>query len=637
MMLPIRSLRTLVGPTLVLAVALGSVFGAACASTPVEDDSIAASNLTNEELAKKSLQIMGAKGYAAPAEGKCQSCHDVKSKANLTKWKSAYDKTMATLTDPSLSTEKKLATLRRNPEDPTSSYSAHEVGILSAGVHLGLANSVRKDKHPLTYKQGEVLRDLFKASPADYDKFKENLLMPIEAEYPRLTPTEYETLLTWVTKGYPEIDKHISVAGAPTKCEDDYAKLKEHAIAVKSKTWAAINRDNRMAMFACESTSADPSTCFQQKFEGKEVFANAEAKAYGKGWALEGSTVRVLRELNYGTFFWMRSSADGRFVANGGGGSEFGGAVIADLKPALVGKTRDIGAEARYDPDFFPDDKGFMFQGTKNRGVMCSQSLLTNPDTKRITFDESVCTPLTGAVGLYQTIGQTIGDNEIGDRFVVNSKFSSDNHVQGVTADLGLSAGPEATIKVTVAVAKGNDIETGFEITQTEELESPYFGDTMMGRSGDMIGSRFATATGKSLGYVMHAVQRTKVMTGSGPRYKFVLEELGKTCMQGNKANLSFDERFLATHSYRNKDNSPEAEWAPYEGKGSADIFVSDFVAGKRVRVTNMKPGQFALFPHFRSDGWLYFLVRDSSEGTTKEYIVASDYAVASVKALPTP
>ena len=26
-----------------------------------------------------------------------------------------------------------------------------------------------------------------------------------------------------------------------------------------------------------------------------------------------------------------------------------------------------------------------------------------------------------------------------------------------------------------------------------------------------------------------------------------------------------------------------------------------------------MKPGQYALFPHFRSDGWIYFLVRDKN------------------------
>jgi hypothetical protein len=39
-----------------------------------------------------------------------------------------------------------------------------------------------------------------------------------------------------------------------------------------------------------------------------------------------------------------------------------------------------------------------------------------------------------------------------------------------------------------------------------------------------------------------------------------------------------------------------------------------------------MNPGQYALFPHFRSDGWIYFVVRtvDSQD----EVIVASDAAL---------
>ena len=40
-------------------------------------------------------------------------------------------------------------------------------------------------------------------------------------------------------------------------------------------------------------------------------------------------------------------------------------------------------------------------------------------------------------------------------------------------------------------------------------------------------------------------------------------------------------------------------------------------------RITTMKAGQYALYPHFRSDGWIYCLVRDSN--SHKEYAVASD------------
>jgi hypothetical protein len=39
-----------------------------------------------------------------------------------------------------------------------------------------------------------------------------------------------------------------------------------------------------------------------------------------------------------------------------------------------------------------------------------------------------------------------------------------------------------------------------------------------------------------------------------------------------------------------------------------------------------MQPGQYALYPHFRSDGWIYAQVRDTNAG--HEYTVASDAAL---------
>ena len=52
-----------------------------------------------------------------------------------------------------------------------------------------------------------------------------------------------------------------------------------------------------------------------------------------------------------------------------------------------------------------------------------------------------------------------------------------------------------------------------------------------------------------------------------------------------------------------------------------------DLLTGATTRVTNMQPGQHALFPHFRSDGWIYFVVR-TLDG--EEYYAASDAALVS-------
>ena len=104
--------------------------------------------------------------------------------------------------------------------------------------------------------------------------------------------------------------------------------------------------------------------------------------------------------------------------------------------------------------------------------------------------------------------------------------------------------------------------------------------------------------------------------------------------MPGNKANFSFDERFLTTHHYLTRaDFESDAAWAPYKDKGAADIYLADFVTGSKTRITRMLPGQFAIFPHFRSDGWLYYLVRDAN--TQKEIVVASDSAIRAIAAAP--
>jgi Tol biopolymer transport system component len=74
--------------------------------------------------------------------------------------------------------------------------------------------------------------------------------------------------------------------------------------------------------------------------------------------------------------------------------------------------------------------------------------------------------------------------------------------------------------------------------------------------------------------------------------------------------NFSFDERFFVTHHYE---------------EGTANIYLVDLSDGSRHKITNMPAGTRALFPHFRSDGWFYFLVK-SDDG---EYVAASDAALA--------
>jgi Tol biopolymer transport system component len=133
-----------------------------------------------------------------------------------------------------------------------------------------------------------------------------------------------------------------------------------------------------------------------------------------------------------------------------------------------------------------------------------------------------------------------------------------------------------------------------------------------------LVVSRLAGPEGKTLGYVIRRVKTEKF----GQNYQIDIDqEVARICFSGAKANISYDERFMVTHHYEND---------------TSNIYLVDLLTGTTHTVTSMPGKVKALFPHFRSDGWFYFLVRDKREGVNVEYMVASDLAVTLVeKATP--
>ena len=94
----------------------------------------------------------------------------------------------------------------------------------------------------------------------------------------------------------------------------------------------------------------------------------------------------------------------------------------------------------------------------------------------------------------------------------------------------------------------------------------------------------------------------------------------------------SHNERVVATHHYTDTSDAQDFGFAAEDVEftdmisNSSNIWIYDMYSGDKMRITRMRKGQFALYPHFRSDGWLYFLVRDMNNRT--EYVVASDAAI---------
>ena len=620
-----------VGLCLLLA-AIGGAAAVACTTSPEKDEvGTAAHDLTDLELATSALKIMGAPQipHTASEVGSCSftGCHSI-NLVTLAGWNEQYKAAVQFLASDA-SAEEKINFFRQNPADARTGFTPERIGILAAGAHLTLGATVDPVLHPETYKQAQLFAQIFAGQDELYSEFRKEMLMPVLPDYPRLTASQYETVLTFFQKGMPQADTLLR-ENRPTRCVDDFTKLAARTSAVKTQTWAAKNQSQGLPMLGCPAPNPaqpiSPTACFQQKKpDGTDVFQRTE-------WGTDGSTIRVLRDLKSPNSFWMRSSADGRFVATGGGSN--GGAQAVDLQATLDGVSRDIGLRASYDPDFWPDNKAFMFQGGTK---FCAQSLLEKPSTTLVSFGEPECSSLSAASGLYQTVGQVVADNSISDRFILYSIWAGDSGSYTATArDTPPRAGEDSAINVYTAVAKGSDVEDGYQVAGAAfKIKTPWRGDTMMGRSGRLIGSRWAygkDASGNTpSGYALEGLERQRV----GDHFEFKLTSLGNVCMKGNKANISFDERFLATHHYNEPADFPPGSDPAYAAKGSADLTVVDFVTGKKQQVTKMPPGFFALYAHFRSDGWLYFLAVHKETG--RYMIGASDWAIRQVEEHPTP
>lgn len=531
--------------------------------------------LEGAELAREAAVILGAdvKDPSCPdgecASRRCAECHSV-SRGGLRRWLDYTEHAWDTCGLSGDISEMRMAEareaincLRTDPEDEDSVFAAANLGILSTGVQYGPFRTLFQNG----YRGDAWLRA--------YIQFKSRVGMP-KGSHPKLSQREFAVVQKWFQEDLVAIDEVIQEAPAPTTCEPerDEAALAAHIDEMQFEGWGALNAENGIRMYGC-SGDGGALSCF-----GDKPDRSAD-------WAGEGSTVRELTKLSFRTSFWTRSSADGRYVGNGGGTL---GATITDL---LTGT--DIPVDASYDPGFFPDNSGFIFQGAVGGAGICPQSVLS--EYEEIRFSEPECINARG-INLYQHVARGTGG---GDYFVINSQFTSD--AGGGSSDPAAHFSASSTMKFTPMVFNGQT----YEQMPSVIVDSPYEGDSVLSPSAQLVVSRLAGADGDSLGYVLRRVRATRF----GDSYVFDIgEKLATICMPGSKANISYDERFLVTHHY--------------EGDRS-NLYLVDLATGTQHQITDMPAGAKALFPHFRSDGWIYFLAEDT-EGN--EYVAASDAAL---------
>ncbi|MBL4686023.1 MAG: hypothetical protein JKY37_15625 [Nannocystaceae bacterium] len=539
-----------------------------------EDGELPTIDLTGRELAREAL-----KAFGAPIEDpecpdgncetrRCAECHAV-SRVGMQNWETftrhAWD-ICDVGTDPAEMTpaEARLAIecLRTDPNNPDSAYAAEHLGVLTTGVQY---THFRK-----LFLQAFGEDDWI----VEYAKFKARVSMP-KGNHPKFSQFEYAVVEKWFADGIPNLEDVLEEEPPPQTCVASAdPDLTEHINAMAIEGWSAVNEQNGVRNFGCPD-GGDVADCFASGFTDRT-----------SRWGTDAGSLKELTKLAFTTSFWTRTSADGRFVGNGGGSF---GATVTDLQTG-----KDIGIKASFDPGFFPDNSGFMFQGGGNGAGICNQSLLLTEDN--IDFTEDGCIRQSG-INLYQHVARGLNG---GDYFIINSQFTSDSGSSNNDPTAGFVA--NSTMKFTPMIFDG----TSYRAQDPVIVGSPFEGDSVLSPSGRMVISRIAGPGGRSLGYSIREVS----VTPSGDTSIFnISNELATVCLEGAKANISYDERFFVTHHYED---------------GGANIYIVDMLTGEQRKVTNLGSGVKALFPHFVSSGWFYFLVRDGGE----EFVVASDAAL---------
>ncbi|MEY2937042.1 MAG: hypothetical protein RL033_7791, partial [Pseudomonadota bacterium] len=292
-----------------------------------------------------------------------------------------------------------------------------------------------------------------------------------------------------------------------------------------------------------------------------------------------------------------------------------------------------------YDATFFPDNSGFLMQqrvydpssGSEAVALMCPQDVLAElPEA--ITGEEAGCTLADDAFGLYQQTAKSLDGD---DYLVVHGTFENDNGgFSPVFEQPPAAFDGNSNVSLTPLLNTGK----GFEVGTDQEIPTPLEGDPTLSPSGGLLvlrvkGQEHTTTLDNGVniitvdqsGYALYRLEHSE--SGVDTR------DLGHICLTGGKATFSYDERWMVLHHYVEPSDAQalgfsgpnDPAFAQYREQGASNLMLVDLRNGSARRITGMQPGQYALFPHFRSDGWIYFVVR-TIEGA--EYFAASDAAL---------
>lgn len=550
--------------------------------------------------------------------------------------------------------QKKIKCLLLNPADPDGGYDTPKMGFYRVGATSTFFETMFRDAY------GSATDPT--AHKARYDAFTQKAQMPSNSV---ATQAQLDVLWPWVANGMKRLDEVFGGAVDPSSipCTDNVsAELKAHVASLNkeagaTKSWAFKNMtNNTIKMFGCSKRVDNyfkdmlsvPLDCFRQKnpTTGLDVFPLVysvdDARTWAERYTSEGKPIdqkmRIIRKLTSPdgakkliSTYWARSSADGRFFASGI--ERDPSRVAPEGSLGFVVDLADparpiIGTSGPYDPGFFPDNKGFTFMTAGEGAFFCNQALLENPATKTIDFVEEAAKPnpfcgVEAGLGVYQHVGASPNG---GSYLVIRSdNYENDNGGNAVVSDppVGNFSSSDTGAEFWPMKESGR----AFKIQPVIKVPVPFEGDYGIFPSASFMTSRISKQIpgGTDFGQGGYRIRSFDTATKTS-------KEVATICLKGGKVQASMNERVLAVHHYTDKTDALDFSFSPddEEFKGmianSSNIWIYDLYSGQKMRITRMRKGQFALYAHFRSDGWLYFLVRDMNSKT--EYVVATDVAI---------
>lgn len=384
--------------------------------------------------------------------------------------------------------------------------------------------------------------------------------------------------------------------------------------------WSGKNRENKLRMFGCPSSGVynPASDCFVHETGIKEI-ANLPAPANG---ASDPFRIVKLRNTPKNTYYWMRISPDGRFVANAADSAipphEYDYRGFID---DLAAEGRKVVIKAYYDPGFTPDNEWFMYQGANGKdkqAAFCRMNTLLT-QTKIAPVGPLCVLDLLAEeskIGLYQSIG---ADPEGGSYVLAQGGWQNDN-------------GGSPSFTRNPAVKEGKNrlkifVFDGERANPVQPLEFENESDWVVAPSTKLILGRYGEGSSQQSGY---RIRMLKIKNSQDPNSSPTIDQQigAEICerepdtnlpkFRGGKALLSLDDRFIAIHKFGDSQVVSESK---------SDIMLYDLLTGQSLQVTNMPTGVYALYPSWRSDGWIYFLVRDRRNNAQEDYVAATNAA----------